>query len=209
MAITLPFSAGSSSAQMNTFIKLALWLAIAAIAANLLITLYYDYSTYTSSTPVEPTKNAQTPNSRPPMVAGEIASLNLLGVLGAATTSNTSRELPQTRLQLELVGAFTNTESSKASALIASKGSSSKRYFVTETLPGGAKLHSVAADSVTLDRGGNLEVLRFPKSTSSGSITVSRSSSARSNTTRNSSVYGNGTPRSRYGTGSRNNSRMR
>ncbi len=186
MATSLPFSAGGSSAQMTILIRLTLWLIPLALACLLGLSVYSDISALSAPSQSAPTQNINTSKNGPTMNASLLASFNLLGKLGEAPApAKINRDLPQTRLQFELKGAFTNTDTDEASALIAgSKGKPSKRYRVGDTLPGGAKLHSVSADSVTLDRGGNLEVLSFPKAKSiSSGRTSSRNSQSRSRTT--------------------------
>lgn len=210
MAISIPYSTGNSSASVTTLIKLALWLIPLALACLLALTLYNDFSALSSQAQTKASNTPKAAKPRTSMGAPQLASLHLFGQLGAASTENTgNRPLPQTRLQLVLKGAFTNTDASQASALIAaSKGKTSKRYKVNETLPGGAKLHSVATDSVTLDRGGNLEVLRFPKAKSSGTMRVSaRSSSSSRSSARN--VPSRSKPAVTRYNASRQNSRMR
>ena len=186
MAISIPFGAGGPSAQITTLIRLTLWLIPLALACLLGLSVYNDFSSLSAPPQSKPLQNTNVPKNDSMMNASLLASFNLLGKLGeTAALPNKNRNLPQTRLQLELKGAFTNTDAGEASALIAgSKGKASKRYRVGDSLPGGAKLHSVSADSVTLDRGGNLEVLSFPKAKSlSSGRTSSRTSQSRSRTT--------------------------
>lgn len=71
-------------------------------------------------------------------------------------------ELPKTDLKLVLVGAITDTDPAKASALIEADRQT-KRYFVGDTIPGGAVLHEVLPDSVVLRRDRRYETLDFPK----------------------------------------------
>lgn len=211
MALTIPFNAGTQPAQLNNFLKPALWLATISLACYSAATLYADSKILLNTQNTTATQKSQRNNTPTVMPASQIAALHLLGKLGESSTpTQPAKDLPQTRLQLELKGAFTNTQADQASALIAAKGKSSKRYFVSDSLPGGAKLHSVAADSVTLDRGGNLEILRFPKAKSSGSSrTSTRGRPTSSRSSNNGPVHGNTNPASRYSSGARHNSRMR
>lgn len=177
-----------------------------ALACLLAFTLYNDFSALSSQPQAKAPNTPQAVKPKALMGATQLASLHLFGQLGAATEKTSNRPLPQTRLQLVLKGAFTNTDASQASALIAaSKGKASKRYKVNETLPGGAKLHSVATDSVTLDRGGNLEVLRFPKAKSGGTMRVS----ARSSRSSARNIPSRNKPAATRYNASRQNSRMR
>ncbi len=70
--------------------------------------------------------------------------------------------LPQTDLKLILIGAITDSDGQKASALIDAERAT-KRYFVGDSIPGGAILHEVQADAVVLKRENRYEVLSFLK----------------------------------------------
>ncbi len=171
---------------MTILIRLILWLIPLALACLLGLSVYNDISALSARSHSAPAQSINAAKNGSTMNASLLSSFNLLGKLGESPTLvKINRNLPQTRLQFELKGAFTNTDTDEASALIAgSKGKPSKRYRVGDTLPGGAKLHSVSADSVTLDRGGNLEVLSFPKAKSiSSGRTSSRTSQSRARTT--------------------------
>ncbi|HQQ63362.1 MAG TPA: type II secretion system protein N [Pseudomonadales bacterium] len=71
-------------------------------------------------------------------------------------------ELPKTDLKLVLVGAITDTDPKLASAII-DADRQVKRYFVGDSIPGGAVLHDVLADSVVLKRENRYETLGFEK----------------------------------------------
>ncbi len=75
-----------------------------------------------------------------------------------------------TNLKLELVGTIRDGAGGKDSALIQVKGKETKRYFVGETVEGGAILESVNEDVVSLKRGGALELLRYSKSQSDAPV---------------------------------------
>lgn len=70
--------------------------------------------------------------------------------------------LPVTDLKLVLVGAITDSDPSKASALI-SADNVVKRFYVGDDIHGQATLSEVAADSVVLKRVNRYEKLQFPK----------------------------------------------
>lgn len=93
----------------------------------------------------------------------QVASLNLLGQSRGPSPSDTPKDLPQTRLQLVLLGTFANTKGGKASALISEQGQPAQRYFINDPLPGGARLTEVRTDGVVLSRSGQQESLMFPK----------------------------------------------
>lgn len=70
--------------------------------------------------------------------------------------------LPVTDLKFVLVGAITDTDPKKASALIQAE-KDTVRYYVGEEIRGQAILHEVSSNSVVLKRGNRLEILEFPK----------------------------------------------
>ena len=209
MAMSIPLSVGNLPTQMTTLIKPALWLVPLALASVLVIDIIEDLEVFSSANTVKPAQHSKNTH-KVTMNAGQIANLHIFGKFGdSAPERQESQNLPQTRLQLDLKGAFTNTQADLASALIATKGKPSKRYFINDTLPGGAKLHAVNTDSVTLDRGGNLEILRFPKA-KSGPVRVSaRRRGAPIRTKINGPVHGNHSPASRNTPGARHNNRVR
>lgn len=73
------------------------------------------------------------------------------------------KALPETRLNLKLLGSFTSTENKSASALISDGSNESKRYFVGEQVLGNAELVAVYKDFVILRRNGRDESLKFPR----------------------------------------------
>jgi len=85
-------------------------------------------------------------------------------------------DAPDTTLSLELLGTIASDVASESYALIHERGKETKVYAIGEVVTSGAKLHSVYADRVLLDRKGKLEALRLPKdiSGSSSGSTVAR-----------------------------------
>lgn len=72
-------------------------------------------------------------------------------------------DLPTTRLQLILRGAFTATDPNKASAIIESPDGKTRSYKIKSSVYGNARLHAVYPDRVVLIQGEQLETLLFPK----------------------------------------------
>ncbi|MBQ0797924.1 MAG: hypothetical protein KBT63_01475 [Porticoccaceae bacterium] len=70
--------------------------------------------------------------------------------------------IPETRLDLVLKGTFTHDSADMASALIAEKNGSSKRYFTGDEIASGVELISVQAGAVVLRRNGRDESLKLP-----------------------------------------------
>ncbi len=92
----------------------------------------------------------------------DIAQRNLFGlppVSGAADQAN----LPTTRLQLQLRGAFTSSTPKLASAIIQGPDGESRSYKAGSKVYGQATLHEVYKDRVVLERNGQLETLFFPE----------------------------------------------
>jgi len=87
-----------------------------------------------------------------------------------------SANAPETRLNLQLHGAIMSTDVAKAHAIISEGGKDSEVYFISDAIPGGAKLHRVYADRVILNRGGVLETLRLPEVAQGGITSAPKSS---------------------------------
>lgn len=72
-------------------------------------------------------------------------------------------DAPDTNLRLTLRGIFAMDEAGRSRALIEPDNGELKPYAVGMDIPGGAKLHSIFADRVLLQRGPRLETLRLEK----------------------------------------------
>jgi type II secretory pathway component PulC len=96
----------------------------------------------------------------------QVAGLHLFGEITAVVAEPPPpTDLPKTDLKLVLVGAMTDSDPQKASALI-SADNQTRRFYVGDSIPGGAVLHEVLADSVVLKRDARYETLFFPKASS-------------------------------------------
>jgi len=105
----------------------------------------------------------------------QVAAIHLFGdaVATQAVARPVPTEMPKTNLKLVLVGAMTNSDPKKASALI-SADNQSKRYFIGDNIAGGAVLHEVLSDSVVLLRDGRYETLFFPRTSEVPSVPTAR-----------------------------------
>lgn len=108
-----------------------------------------------------------------------VAEAHLFGVASEdapAPVAVQTVDAPDTTLSLELLGTIASDVASESYALIHERGKETKVYAIGEVVTSGAKLHSVYADRVLLDRKGKLEALRLPKdiSGSSSGSTVAR-----------------------------------
>lgn len=98
----------------------------------------------------------------------QVAGLHLFGDVAANVVAPPPMtELPKTDLKLVLVGAITDSDPQKASALI-SADNQTRRFYIGDNIPGGAVLHEVLADSVVLKREDRFETLFFPKVSDTG-----------------------------------------
>ncbi len=98
----------------------------------------------------------------------QVAKLHLFGEKASepVVTVPGTTEMPQTDLKFVLVGAMTNSDAAKASALITTDKQTS-RFFVGDAIATGVVLQEVRADAVVLKRNGKLETLSFPRAADS------------------------------------------
>ncbi|MCC7516892.1 MAG: hypothetical protein IT470_06095 [Pseudomonadales bacterium] len=93
----------------------------------------------------------------------QVAGLHLFGeVSSAPPVTEQPVTMAKTDLKLVLVGAMTNTDPKRASALIG-VDQQTRRFFVGDSVTNGVVLQEVHADSVVLKRNGVLETLSFPR----------------------------------------------
>lgn len=98
----------------------------------------------------------------------QVAKLHLFGEKAnePVVAAPSAADMPQTDLKFVLVGAMTNSDAAKASALITTDKQTS-RFFVGDTIATGVVLQEVRADAVVLKRNGKLETLSFPRAAES------------------------------------------
>jgi general secretion pathway protein C len=75
---------------------------------------------------------------------------------------------PQTSMPLVLTGIVADKDPQQGLAILGQTAQTARVYFVGESVPGGAKLHSVYSDRVVIDRDGRLESLFLPHQASPG-----------------------------------------
>lgn len=73
------------------------------------------------------------------------------------------KDLPNSTLNLQLSGVFMATPEKESQAVILVPGGDEKVYNVGDTVPGGAKLYRILADSIIIQRNAHLEKLALPK----------------------------------------------
>ena len=78
-------------------------------------------------------------------------------------TTNSSQEIPLTKMNLILRGALSGIDNKEYASAIIQTNNQDKLYEVGDPLPGGALLHQVHADHIVIKRGNRLEKLYFPE----------------------------------------------
>lgn len=73
-----------------------------------------------------------------------------------------TQKLPETRLELQLKGTFTNSNQKNASAIIAAPNGKSRLFFVGDPIVEGTSLARVETGAIVLSRNGEYEILRLP-----------------------------------------------
>lgn len=103
-----------------------------------------------------------------------LASLDLFGKAGAeaAQPEPDTENLPETNLRLFLRGVLAASGEFPGSALIEDDKNKTEVYLVGDELPGDAKLRSVKANRVIIERGGKLENLYFPEDDDRSGLSV-------------------------------------
>lgn len=104
-----------------------------------------------------------------------LASLAFFGTAQAdgAEAQESTEDLPETNLRLFLRGVLAADGDFPGSALIEDDKRNTDVFLVGNELPGNAKLHSVHANRVILDRSGKLENLYFPEPDDKSGMTFS------------------------------------
>ena len=102
----------------------------------------------------------------PPREAGNAPSFSdltevyLMGRPTHAPSAVMTANLPETALQIGLIGTFTS-DNDRASAVIAVENEQSRRLYPGETIQKGVILNSVHENEVVISRGAVLEVLKL------------------------------------------------
>lgn len=132
---------------------------------------------------VAPVKQTQQSPQRAQVDTSALSRWNLFGsevVKQTTEKPEMPEEAAETTLPLELHGVFVAEQEENSTAIISERNRDSKLYHVDDDLPGGVSLAEVRADSVLLNRNGEIEALYFPKNAKS----MQRSSRNRSSASR-------------------------
>jgi general secretion pathway protein C len=122
-----------------------------------------------------------------------VAALHLFGEAGVAKPEKgIEKKAPETKLNLTLHGVFVEEDPSLGAAIIGTKGAKQEYFKVGATVMNGVTLQGVFNDRVVLSRNGRSEVLRFPKVSTSGSLTSTtrRTSSKQTSATASTALRG-------------------
>lgn len=151
--------------------RLPMLLALAAVAAMIALTSWQGYRFWQQESQRESQqqraaadREADSGEQATPEV--ELASLDLFGTAGESAGGQQidTENLPETNLRLFLRGVLAADGEFPGSALIEDDKSQTEAYLVGDELPGNAKLRSVHANRVIIERSGKLENLYFPES---------------------------------------------
>lgn len=144
---------------------IALTLSSIVLAASL-FAAYRDMIPAQSESPV--TAHQSGTETAPLAQQRDLSQLGKWHTFGNATAQvvrkpATPQRSPETRLKLTLKGlVFTGNEQLDM-AIISSPGKPDKAYSINDSIPGNAKLHSIEADRILLERNGRLESLSLPR----------------------------------------------
>lgn len=106
---------------------------------------------------------APQPERQQPRV--QLATIDMFGRPDPeAQTDQDTEDLPETNLRLSLRGVLAGNDELPGSALIEDDRNRTEVYIIGDELPGNAKLRSVHANRIIIERGGKLENLYFPES---------------------------------------------
>lgn len=79
-------------------------------------------------------------------------------------------EAPPTTMSLVLAGVLAQADPQKGYAIVGESAAAAKLYAVGDSIPGGARLHSVYGDRVLIDRNGAIESLPLPRQGAGASL---------------------------------------
>jgi general secretion pathway protein C len=110
----------------------------------------------------------------------DVASItngHLFGDAAANAKAAGTADATQTQMPLVLTGVIAGRNPRVGFAIVGENATAAKVHAVGDSIAGGAKLYSVYADRVLLDRGGHLEYLLLPRE-NSGALTANRVTAA-------------------------------
>ena len=94
----------------------------------------------------------------------DVAAITNAHLFGAAAVPRQDDvDAPQTSMPLVLTGIIAGNDPQSGLAILGPNAQTAKVHAVGDTVPGGARLHSVYSDRVIIDRNGQLESLVLPR----------------------------------------------
>jgi general secretion pathway protein C len=107
----------------------------------------------------------------------DVAAITNAHLFGAAPVpKQNDANAPETSMPLVLTGIIAGNDPQNGLAILGPNAQTAKVHAVGDTVPGGARLHSVYTDRVIIDRNGQLESLVLPRQVSSAAPAPSASS---------------------------------
>lgn len=146
------------AARAPQIVAWVLALALGVQAALILTSLAGAGASPTDTGPRAPASTA--PARRIDLAA--LVNAHLFGVPSAPSAAG-SGEAPPTTMSLVLAGVLAQADPEKGYAIVGETAAAAKLYAVGDSIPGGARLHSVYGDRVLIDRGGTIESLPLPR----------------------------------------------
>jgi general secretion pathway protein C len=125
------------------------------------------------------TGSRKTPPPSGPMAAPfrshsvNVATITGADLFGKKAAAVGDKDPVQSSIPLVLTGIISADDPRNGLAILGPNPAGTKVYAVGDNVPGGAKVHSVLADRVVLDRNGTLEYLALPKNSQGGGIPIS------------------------------------
>ena len=163
----------------DTIAKIAVPLALVCWLAYLSVDQFYFFADNEQLiNDLKTSQPARATNNNPAPIKLNQATLNLFGKSGKAQVKEVVAA-PETRLNLELQGVFTNNNPELSSAIIAERGKNGELFGIGDRVPGNALLHAVEQNHVLIKRGTRLEKLLFPKQRLNITSANQRSASSR------------------------------
>jgi general secretion pathway protein C len=99
----------------------------------------------------------------------DLAAITNAHLFGAAPAARQdAANAPQTSMPLVLSGIIAGNDPQNGLAILGPSAQNARVYAVGDSVPGGAKLHSVYSDRVLIERDGRLESLTLPRQANSG-----------------------------------------
>ena len=107
----------------------------------------------------------------------DVAAITNAHLFGAAPVpKQNDANAPETSMPLVLTGIIAGNDPQNGLAILGPNAQTAKVHAVGDTVPGGARLHSVYSDRVIIDRNGQLESLVLPRQVSGTAPAPSASS---------------------------------